>query len=92
MPQMSARLAEQPLDAAGFGDRGRRVFVGPEDLERDWTMQTRVDGPVHLAHAAPTDEALNLVPLEGRSGRQRHGLKLPGSQAPCDVGGRPSSR
>jgi hypothetical protein len=60
------------LDELDCGDRsrfsleslqqpGHRRDVGRKNLDRDSAVQTRVPGPVHLAHGAGTGKRLNLI-------------------------------
>ena len=58
-----ARLLHEPVASHGIGDeRGR------QHLQRDVAVETRITGPVHLAHAAGAEWSENLVRTEALSG------------------------
>ena len=44
-----------------------------QDLDRDFPLQNRIAGAIHLAHSASTQEAENFIAIQLCSGTQGHG-------------------
>ena len=61
-------LALEPRES--FGSLRERFR---QDLQRDITIQPRVAGAIHLAHAASADFGGDFVGAEARAGSQGHG-------------------
>ena len=61
------RFAPEPRETVGVERESCR-----EDLQRDVAIQPAAAGPIHLAHAASTDERQNFIGAELRTGGERH--------------------
>ena len=61
-------LLLEPADALRI--RGKRRG---ENLDRDFPTEARVAGAVDLAHASPTEFALDFVGTQARAGQEAHG-------------------
>jgi hypothetical protein len=62
-----AGFAIEPLTELRIG--GERVW---QNLDRDCTVESRVAGFIHLAHATGAEQGQHLVSAKTRAGRQVH--------------------
>jgi len=75
----NVRMIERGEDLRLPAEPGQPLVVAHqafrEDLDRDFSRETRVPCPIHLPHAAGAERFEDLVRTEFRAGRKRHARK-----------------